>query len=129
MFKTLLREFIEKESISQDVIALQIGDSQQAVSDFLKKDGKPQEKTRRKYLEKLEGFREYYDTSKSQIKSQVKNPDILVRTLSEEHIQIINNAFLFHEEEVKQIITVKKMISAERLEAQNTILREIKGLK
>jgi hypothetical protein len=52
-----------------------------------------------------------------------------VRTLSEEHIQIINNAFLFHEEEVKQIITVKKMISAERLEAQNTILREIKGLK
>ena len=129
MFKTLLREFIEKESISQDVIALQIGDSQQAVSDFLKKDGKPQEKTRRKYLEKLEGFREYYDTSKSQIKSQVKNPDILVRTLSEEHIQIINNAFLFLEEEVKQIITVKKMISAERLEAQNTILREIKGLK
>ncbi len=128
-FKLLLREFIAKEGLSQDVIALQIGDSQQAISDFLKKDSKPHEKTRRKYLEKLKGFNDFYTTNKLLVNTEASNQEAATgEHLSEQHIQIINNAFLFHEEDVKQIITVKKMISAERLDAQNALLREINGV-
>lgn len=129
-FKAILREYIAQKGISQDTISLQIGDSQQAISDFLKKDGKPHEKTIRKYLEKLEGFKDYYSTRKLQVNVEGINQELLTDgKLSEQHKQIISDAFLFHEEEVKQIMTVKKMISAERLDAENNILREIKGLK
>ncbi len=129
-FKAILREYIAQKGISQDTISLQIGDSQQAISDFLKKDGKPHEKTIRKYLEKLEGFKDYYSTRKLQVNVEKINQELLTDgKLSEQHKQIISDAFLFHEEEVKQIMTVKKMISAERLDAENNILREIKGLK
>ncbi len=129
-FKAILREYIAQKGISQDTISLQIGDSQQAISDFLKKDGKPHEKTIRKYLEKLEGFKDYYSTRKLQVNVEGIDQELLTDgKLSEQHKQIISDAFLFHEEEVKQIMTVKKMISAERLDAENNILREIKGLK
>jgi len=49
--------------------------------------------------------------------------------LSEEHKQIISDAFLLHEKEVRQITIVNKIILAERLDAENNILKELKGLK
>lgn len=70
MFKTLLKEYMKIKGISQSELADLVGDSQQAISDFLLKDGNPQKKTREKYFLKLEGFREFYDqdgiTSKKQ---------------------------------------------------------------
>jgi len=65
MFKEILREYIEFKGLSQSEIAEIIGDSQQAVSDFLNKSGNPQKKTREKYFEKLVGFKDYYNTKTS----------------------------------------------------------------
>lgn len=68
MFKELLREYIKIKGLSQIELANLIGDSQQAISDFLKKDGNPQRKTREKYFQTLQGFEEFYlnNTSKKQ---------------------------------------------------------------
>lgn len=114
--------------MSQEVVSLQVGDSQQAVSDFLKKEGKPQEKTRQKYLEKLKGFKEYYDTNKLQDKKLFKEDGNAIGKLSDAHKQIISDAFLLYEKEVREITIVKKIILAERLDAENSILKEIKGI-
>ncbi len=127
-FKAILRKFIADNEISQEVISLQIGDSQQAISDFLKKDSKPQEKTRQKYLEHLKGFKAYYNTNKLQVNINTSSKKSTTGKLSEAHKQIISQAFLMHEAEVKEIFIVKKVISAERLDAENAILREINSV-
>ena len=124
MFKTILRQFIDEMGISQEVISIQIGDSQQAVSDFLKKEGKPQDKTKKKYFEKLEGFKEYYDTTKLQAKSSSKDGK-----LSHEQQQIINDAFLMHKDEVSKIPAVIDFMNAVALKAENNLMRELEGLK
>jgi transcriptional regulator with XRE-family HTH domain len=60
MFKQVLRKYIEIKGITQSELASIIGDSQQAVSDFLTKEGNPHKKTRNKYFEKLVGFENFY---------------------------------------------------------------------
>lgn len=47
-FKEVLRNYLELKGISQTDLALMLGDSQQAISDFLSKDGNPRQKTRQK---------------------------------------------------------------------------------
>ena len=61
MFKDSLRKYLYINNISQLDLSNKIGDSQQAISDFLKKDGTPQAKTRLKYFENLVGFKEFYE--------------------------------------------------------------------
>tara|TARA_R110002167_G_scaffold81296_6_gene222709 strand:- start:2281 stop:2841 length:561 start_codon:yes stop_codon:yes gene_type:complete len=69
MFKKKLRDYLKIKGVSQYELAELVGDTQQAVSDFLSNDGNPQKKTREKYFENLEGFREFYETSELQEKS------------------------------------------------------------
>lgn len=61
MFKEILRLYLKESGISQEDVASQIGDTQQAISDFLNNDGNPQRKTREKYFEKLKGFKAYFE--------------------------------------------------------------------
>lgn len=68
MFKQLLRKYIELHGLHQNDLSKLTGDSQQAISDFLKNNSTPQKKTREKYFEKIEGFKDFYllNTSKTQ---------------------------------------------------------------
>ncbi|MGG5486297.1 hypothetical protein [Gaetbulibacter sp. PBL-D1] len=73
MFKELLREYIDFKGFSQTEIAEIVGDSQQAVSDFLSKDGNPHKKTREKYFTKLVGFKEFYNEKTSKNTNDIAN--------------------------------------------------------
>jgi integrase len=62
--------------ITQSELASFVGDTQQAVSDFLNKDANPQSKTRDKYFKKLVGFEDYYKHNTSY--NQVNDPTLLL---------------------------------------------------
>lgn len=62
-------------------------------------------------------------------KDEIKEPKEPYVRLTEIHKKIISFAFLNHEEEVKNIPIVKKVIETERLNAENRIMREMRGLK
>lgn len=82
MFKEVLRKYIEFKGISQSELALTIGDTQQAISDFLKKEGNPQKKTRDKYFKKLVGFEDYYkhNTSINEVNDKGVDYNIIENT-------------------------------------------------
>lgn len=61
MFRELLIKFMEINNLNQTDIALKIGDTPQAVSDFLAKKSNPRIKTKNKYFNKLVGFKDFYD--------------------------------------------------------------------
>ncbi len=66
-FKNILRKYLKINNITQIDLSSILGESQQSVSDFLKKDGNVQNKTRKKYFEKLVGFEEFYKNETSEI--------------------------------------------------------------
>ncbi len=70
MFKEKLRNYLIDNEITQTELSEIIGDSQQAISDFLKKEGNPQRKTKEKYFTKLIGFEEFYN-KKTSIKQEI----------------------------------------------------------
>lgn len=76
-FKEILRKYLEIKEINQNELSEIIGDSQQAISEFLKKDGRVQTKTREKYFERLVGFKEYYSKNTS-IKQEYKSEGKLI---------------------------------------------------
>lgn len=59
-FKETLKEYLTIKGISQKELAELLGDSQQAISDFLSKKSNPRKKTREKYFNKLVGFEDFY---------------------------------------------------------------------
>jgi len=61
VFKEKLRKYLYINNISQLDLSIKTGDTQQAVSDFLKKEGTPHAKTRKKYFDSIDGFKDYYD--------------------------------------------------------------------
>ncbi|WP_299681058.1 helix-turn-helix transcriptional regulator [uncultured Tenacibaculum sp.] len=66
MFKEILRKYITLKGLTQNDIANIIGDSPQAVSDFLSKQGNPRSKTKEKYF-KIEGFEEFFKKEESNL--------------------------------------------------------------
>lgn len=70
VFKEILREYLDIRGFSQDEVAEMVGDTQQAVSNFVNSDGKPHKNSREKYLEKLEGFNEFYNNHNTTLKQK-----------------------------------------------------------
>lgn len=91
-FKDILRNYMEIKAITQNELAEILGESQQSVSDFLKKDGNPQKKTKDKYFEKLSGFKVFFEnTSKKQDSEVIHEYDSKKKSLEFEKFKLIDN--------------------------------------
>lgn len=88
-FKKALREYIRENGISQEYIAERIGTSQQAVSDFINSDRNPQRRTREKYFEVLEGFKDYF-VQENNTRVQVYGNDPIKELEAEESFKEYN---------------------------------------
>ncbi|CAL2107476.1 conserved hypothetical protein [Tenacibaculum sp. 190524A02b] len=127
MFKDILRKYLEIKGISQIELSKIVGDTQQAISDFLSKDGNPQRKTREKYFDKLEGFLEFYnETSKKQDKLAFTINAQKNENLKEKELETIINAILLHEEELMGNKVFKQWLELKLLKRENEIYKEIK---
>jgi len=122
-FKSILRTYIRRNKISQDVISIEVGDSQQAVSDFLKKDSKAQKKTRKKYLDNLKGFKDYYESKVDESAFKEDMKPLPIKKLSDKEKQIINDAFLLNKEEVINLPAVVAVFDAIYLKKENDELK------
>ncbi|MBS3993166.1 MAG: helix-turn-helix transcriptional regulator [Bacteroidetes bacterium] len=96
MFKETLRKYIEIKNITQSELASMVGDTQQAVSDFLNKEGNPQKKTREKYFEKLVGFENYYKqiTSLNQVNDHDIEYDIIENTNGNKFVKLPDGSLM-----------------------------------
>jgi len=65
MFKELLLEYMNLKGLTQIEVSELLGDTQQAISDFLSKKSNPQKKTKEKYFENLTGFEDFYNEKTS----------------------------------------------------------------
>ena len=106
--------------MTQVELAEIIGDSQQAISDFLKKDGNPQKKTKEKYFDKLEGFYEFYNTNTS----LSLNRRALLNITEQDAMKVIELIYLY-EDELMEYEDFALWVEAKKAEEKNAVLKNI----